>query len=90
MCFFKKKPEQPIEPIPPEPPKEKPDWVTQTREEVALEEEEAASIHYTYMELIAAGDYPNDTAAGSYDHHEYWWTKHQEAVWYIRNPSERE
>ena len=88
MCFnfFKQKPvAPPVEP-PVESPEEKPDWVTQSREETALEEEEAASIHLTYMELIAAGDYPDDTAAGNYQHHEYWWTKHQEAAWYIRNP----
>ena len=81
MCFWKKKP--PIIPI--EPPEEKPDWVTQSREEVALEEEEAASIHYTYMILIEDGDYPDNTALGSYEHHKYWWIKHQEAAWYIRN-----
>lgn len=87
MCFnfFKQKPVAlpPIEPPPVA--EEKPDWVIQSREETALAEEEAASIHLTYMELIADGSYPNDTAAGNYEHHEYWWTKHQEATWYIRN-----
>ena len=92
MCFsfLKKKPADDYhvwqQPVPIEPPEQKPDWMTQSREQVALEEEEAASIHYTYMELIADGSYPNDTAAGDYAHHEYWWTKHQEAAWYIRNP----
>ena len=88
MCFnfFKQKPIEPVEIIVPVEPEEKPDWVTQSREETALEEEAAASIHLTYMELIAAGEYPDDTAAGNYEHHKYWYTKHQEAAWYIRNP----
>ena len=75
MCFRRKK-------------ESKPDWVTQSREEVAVAEEEAASTHYTYMMLIEDGTWPAESDVGNYAHHEYWWTKHMEAVWYTRNPKE--
>ncbi|GAI19366.1 unnamed protein product [marine sediment metagenome] len=76
MCFgpFKKKTE------------EKPDWITQSRAEVAQDERDAAAIHYTYMQLIEDGTWPEDSIAGGYDHHEYWWIKHLEAAWYTENP----
>uniref|UniRef100_A0A6M3MAX8 Uncharacterized protein n=1 Tax=viral metagenome TaxID=1070528 RepID=A0A6M3MAX8_9ZZZZ len=43
MCLFKKKPEV------------KPDWITQSREEVARAEEYAASIHYAVMIALEEG-----------------------------------
>jgi len=66
---------------------EKPEWVTQSREQVARAEEEAASIHYTWMILIEDGTLPSgyEDIGGDYEHHKYWWTKHQEAAWYVRN-----
>jgi len=69
-----------------------PSWITQSRDEVAEAELEAASIHYTYMELIKKRDpyvvyedangkqvYPY----GNYAWHEYWWRKHTEAAWFV-------
>ena len=73
MCFFKKK----IEP--------KPDWITQSREEVAEAELEAASIHYTYMMLLEEGN-TEYLDMGTAEKHEYWWIKHQEAAWYTTHP----
>ena len=72
MCLFKKKEEQ------------KPEWVTQSREEVADEELYAASIHYAWMIAIEEGGMASFEIAigGDYAHHEHWWIKHQEAAWY--------
>jgi len=60
-----------------------PDWITQSREEVADAELEAASIHYTYMSLVTENptQYPPNVY-GDYAWHERWWKKHQEAAWY--------
>ena len=73
MCFWNKKPEQ------------KPDWITQSRKVVAQAERDAAAIHYTYMQLIEDGSYPDNTSMGSYEHHKYWWQTHLEAAWYMEN-----
>ena len=76
MCFWKKK-EEP-----------KPDWVTQSREQVAVEEEYAAGIHYAWMIAIEEGSMTDEQIAvgGNYEHHEHWWRKHQEAAFYTRHP----
>jgi len=68
-------------------PQEKPDWVTQTRAEVAQAERDAAAIHYTWMTLIEDGTLPPgyEEIGGDYKHHEYWWIKHLEAAWYTEN-----
>lgn len=67
--------------------KEKPDWITQTTEEVAEAEEYAASIHYAWMTAIEEGRMTEEeiSVGGDYEHHEYWWLKHLEAAWYTRN-----
>lgn len=80
MCWltdlFKSKPEEPEA-------KQKPDWVTQTPEQVAEEELYAASIHLTYMELVTENpaQYPPEVY-GDYAWHERWYKKHTEAAWY--------
>lgn len=72
MCIFKKK---------------SPAWIIQTREDVAQAERDAAAIHYTWMQLIEDGTLPPgyEDIGGGYEHHEYWWRKHQEAAWYAEN-----
>lgn len=60
---------------------EKPDWVTQSREEVAEEEIYAASIHYTYMQFLEEGDMTY-IDMGDWDWHDHWYRKHMEAAWY--------
>lgn len=61
-----------------------PGWITQTPEQVADAELEAASIHYTWMVGISEGWITPEQIAigGDYQHHEYWWEKHTEAAWY--------
>lgn len=61
-----------------------PSWITQTRDEVADAELEAASIHYTWMTMIEDRTLPDgyEQVGGDYAHHEYWWRKHQEAAWF--------
>lgn len=61
-------------------PEQKPDWVTQSREEVAEEELYAASIHLTYIELLKTD--PAWAIYGDTAWHERWLTKHTEAAWY--------
>jgi len=77
MCWwlFKKQPNTE--------PAEKPDWVTQSAEEVAEAELEAAGIHLTYMDLVVSNpsQYP-PSVYGDYSWHEYWYIKHTEAAWY--------
>jgi hypothetical protein len=60
-----------------------PNWITQSRDEVAEAELEAASIHLTYMSLVTENpeQYP-PSVYGDYNWHEYWWRKHQEAAWF--------
>ena len=60
-----------------------PSWITQSREQVAEEELEAASIHYTYMSLVTEDPehYPPDVY-GDYAWHEHWYRKHTEAAWF--------
>jgi len=60
-----------------------PKWITQSRDEVADAELEAASIHYTYMTLVVEkpDEYPANIY-GDYQWHERWWQKHQEAAWF--------
>ena len=62
-----------------------PDWITQTRDEVADAELDAAAIHYTWMELISDGQISvaEQKIGGDYQHHEYWWKKHTEAAWFV-------
>lgn len=76
MCFWKKK-------------EEKPDWVTQTREQVADEEERAAETHLGVLAYY--DDHPGLEESysqwwGDREWNEHWAQKHQEAAWYIRNP----
>ncbi|MBA7522491.1 hypothetical protein ES705_14610 [subsurface metagenome] len=73
MCWFKKKKEK------------TPDWIQHPREEVAQAEEEAASTHYTLMQLIEDGWQPGG-AYGDWEFNNYWYQMHLEAAWYIRNP----
>jgi len=60
-----------------------PSWITQSRDEVAEAELDAASIHLTYMHLVVEqpDEYP-PSVYGDYDWHEYWLKKHQEAAWF--------
>lgn len=64
--------------------KKNPEWVTQTREQVADAELEAAAIHYSWMVGIEEGRITPEQQAvgGDYAHHEHWWRKHQEAAYY--------
>jgi len=71
MCWFKKKP--------------KPDWVTQTREQVAQEEELAAGLHLSLIEYLK--ETPDASPGyGTTEWNEYWAQKHQEASFYILHP----
>lgn len=83
MCWSFKKQEQP-EPV------EKPDWVTQSREKVADEEEIAASTHYSilvyYKEHPEEQDRMVNEGYGDEEYNWHWFRKHSEAAWYIRNP----
>lgn len=67
---------------------EKPDWITQSREAVAQEEEYAASIHYAWMTAIEEGKMTEEeiSIGGDYAHHEHWYLKHMESAYYTRHP----
>jgi len=85
MCWWLFKKKQNPEPI------EKPDWVTQTREEVAQEEDYAAGIHYSIIVLIeeAETEAEKETLRARYGDEawqDHWFKKHSESAWYIRNP----
>lgn len=62
----------------------RPDWVVQSREEVAEAELEAASTHYAWMIAIEEERMTPEEIAigGNYERHEYWYQKHMEAAWY--------
>lgn len=73
MCWFRKKKEEP-----------KPDWVTQSRKEVAEAQLYAASTHYSVMVALEEGNITPENW-GDYEWNEYWWKKHQEAAWYTEH-----
>lgn len=78
MCnLFKKKEET------------KPDWITQSRKEVAKAEIVGAETHLAVLAYYE--DHPELVASyepwwGSVEHNEYWALKHQEAAWYTEHP----
>ena len=62
-----------------------PDWITQTREEVASEEEIAAGIHYAV--LVYYEEHPEERDSlvpiyGDEEWNQFWYQKHSEAAWY--------
>lgn len=66
----------------------KPDWVTQSREKVADEEERAAETHIAVLAFY--DDNPELEASysqwwGDREWQEHWAQTHQEAAWYIRH-----
>ena len=59
----------------------KPEWVTQSSEQVAGEELDAAGIHYSICVALEEGQiFPENW--GSYEHNWHWYVKHCEAAWY--------
>lgn len=66
-----------------------PDWITQTREEVADEEERAAGIHYSLLVYYEEHPEERDELVPIYGDEEWnwhWYQKHSEAAYFIRNP----
>lgn len=69
----------------------KPDWITQSREEVAEAERDAAATHYAWLIALEEGrmTVQEITIGGGIEHHTYWYQKHIEAAWYTENPIKR-